>query len=159
MKYLLILIFLFSCGSRKVNLYTEEIKKDSLVEVINIKKDTIAKISNNNTNIFNSNFTDEFTISPFDTTKSIFINKIEYKNAIIRIKKTKSNSLYVNNKKVSVMASKQSIGQYLVKTSNLKNTKTKKIDRKANYIIYIYFIIIFLIIFLIYKYKKYLFNI
>jgi len=127
---------LFSCASRKVN--KEVIKKDSISQ-IETKIFTKEEI---NIAIKNDIFTDELIITPLDTLKDITVNGISYKNVVLRYKKVKDNSLHIEKKIVSKNEDKKEI----VKTSN--KTFQKKIDKKANYFIYLWLLLIPLFFFI-----------
>ena len=99
--YILVSIIFLSCGSRKVNKTTIEEKKDS-VSVVDVKTEIK---TNENTEINNNSKIDkteeEFIIEPIDNTLPFIVNSKIYKNVKIRHKKTKDNSLHINQKKVS----------------------------------------------------------
>jgi hypothetical protein len=102
MKYLLILLFLFSCGSKQVN--KDEKKTDSITkEVIVLKTDSSS--IDKKVVLFDVD-TDEIAIEAVDTTQPIEITNNEgkvtkYKNARISNKKRKDNTILVNEKIVS----------------------------------------------------------
>ena len=137
---------LISCASRKVN--KEVFKKDSLVTINSktVTKEDI-KIETKNDILI-----DEFTITPLDSLKDITINGISYKNVVLRYKKTKDNSLHIENKMVS---NKEFKTETLKVT---KNTKVNNIDKKANYFVYLWLLII-PIIYFIFKLLKSRFSI
>jgi hypothetical protein len=133
---------LFSCASRKVT--KQEVKKDSLSQIetkIVTKEETDVVIKNDI-------YTDEFIITPLDTCKDIVVNGIKYKNAILRYKKVKDNSLHIEKKTTLKNEDKKQI----VKTS--QKTFKKEIDKKANYFIYLWFILGIIIIYLIWRSKQ-----
>jgi len=137
-KYIFILVslFLFSCASRKVN--KEVTQKDSLKQI----ETKIVTKEETNISIKNDIYTDEFTITPLDTLKDIVVNGITYKNVVLRYKKVKDNSLHIEKKIVS----KNEYKKEIVKTSN--KTFQKKIDKKANYFIYLWLLLIPLFFFI-----------
>lgn len=140
MKYLFILFLLFaSCSSRKV--IVDTIKKDSISETV-VK---IATVEDIKIETKNDILIDEFTITPLDTCKYIVINGISYKNVVLRYKKTKDNTLYKEDKKVSKIEDKQQTTKVEIKE------KKKEIDKKANYFIYLWLLIIPIIIYLFKK--------
>ena len=98
--------------------------------------------------IKNDIYTDEFIITPLDTCKDIVVNGIKYKNAILRYKKVKDNSLHIEKKTTLKNEDKKQI----VKTS--QKTFKKEIDKKANYFIYLWFILGIIIIYLIWRSKQ-----
>jgi hypothetical protein len=111
---------LSSCSTRKVVI--EEVKKDSLSQIytkIETKEDI--KIETKNDII-----TDEFTITPLDTCKDIVVNGITYKNVILSYKKTKDNTIQVQDIKVV---------KNELKTQDTKvtqNRKVKNIEKTSN---------------------------
>jgi hypothetical protein len=94
---------------------------------------------------------DEFTITPLDSLKDIVINGISYKNVVLRYKKTKDNTLYKEDKKVSKIEDKQQTTKVQVKE------KKKEIDKKANYFIILILLFILLLAYMVYKLKSKLF--
>lgn len=160
MKYIFIIIslLLLSCGSRKVSKTNLEEKKDSISVV-----DTKTYIKTNEKTEINNNSKidkteDEFIIEPIDTSKEIVVDGKTYKNVKIRHKKTKDNSLHTNKKKVFKNALKQQIQHKKQVVSKRKVFVEKKIEKKENLVIYIYYLIILLILYVIYRYRKYVFK-
>lgn len=164
MKKLILILFIFlvSCGSRKVNIIKTDIKKDSISI---ITKDTIAKSSikiNDSTNIIINTEEDELCLTPIDTSKEIVYNGKHIKNAILRIKKTKSNSLYTNINKVSKNDSIAIKTSNTVSIKDIKNESTKQIDKKesivGNIIFFFSMLLLMIIIVLIVRkiYKTYI---
>ncbi len=80
--------------------------------------------------------TNEFIITPLDTCKDIVVNGITYKNAILSYKKTKDNTIQVQDKKVSKNELK------VQATKVTQNRKVKDIEKTSNPIGYILIIII-----------------
>ena len=151
--FILVSILFISCGSRKVNKSNLEEKKDS-VSVVDVKTEIK---TNENTEINNNSKIDkteeEFIFEPIDNTLPFIVNSKIYKNVKIRHKKTKDNSLHINQKKVSKNALKQQIKHSKQVVSTSKVSKEKKIDKKESLVIYIYYLIIFIILYIIYKYR------
>jgi hypothetical protein len=152
--YILVSLILFNCASRKVDIKTKEIKKDSLVETKIDLKENKVKDSTSETNTNTIIDIDEITIKPLDTCKEIIVNGKHYKNVILTYKKTKSNTLYNNKIKVSENTLKHVVVDNKVKTSSKENNKEKKIDKKANYFIYLWFILGIIIIYIIWRNKR-----
>lgn len=130
-KFILILfLFLISCGARKVAVTNIDVKRDSLSIVT---KDTMAVSAikiNDSTNIKVNKEEDEITITPIDTSKEIVYNGRRIKNAVLRIRKVKTNSLYTNVNKVS---KNDSIAVKTTNTVSIKDVKkenTKQVDKK-----------------------------
>jgi hypothetical protein len=141
---LFISIFLVSCASRKVAISKTEIKTH-IDSVVTEKKDSIS-IKNNA--IYITEQTNEIEILPIDSTKSIFIDGKEFKNAIIRFKKTNKN--VIDTSKSVVLQSIQKVVQ--VKKDISTKTFEKQVDKKANYWVYFYIMIIAGLVYLIKKY-------
>lgn len=151
--YILVSIVFISCGSRKVTHTKTEEKKDS-ISVISIKTNIETKENteiNNNSKIDKTE--DEFIIEPIDNTKEIVVNGKTYKNVKIRHKKTKDNSLHINQKKVSKNALKQQIKHSKQVVSTSKVSKEKKIDKKESLVKYFYLLLLILLFYIIYKYR------
>jgi hypothetical protein len=122
MKQIIILLFsilLISCGSRKVVI--EQVKKDSLSHISN--KTIIDNLSRTETK--NDITTDEFTITPLDTCKDIVIDGKTYRNVTINYKKTKDNTIQVQDIKVSKKELKTQ------DTKVTQNRKVKDIERTS----------------------------
>jgi hypothetical protein len=146
--------FLFSCASRKVDIKTKEVKKDSLVEIkIDLTENKI-KDSIVETNVNTFVYSDEIVIKPIDSLKEFIVEGKTYKNAILTYKKTKTNNLYNNKIKVSENTLKHVKTDSKIKTSTKENIKEKQIDKKANYFIYLWFILGIIIIYLIWRNKR-----
>lgn len=134
-----IVTLLSSCSTRKVVI--EEVKKDSLSQIytkIETKEDI--KIETKNDIVI-----DEFTITPLDTCKDIVVNGITYKNAILSYKKTKDNTIQVQDKKVSKNELK------VQDTKVTQNRKVKDIKKTSNPLGYI---IIIVIIYLVWQNRR-----
>ena len=111
---------LSSCSTRKVVI--EEVKKDSLSQIytkIETKEDI--KIETKNDIV-----TNEFIITPLDTCKDIVVNGITYRNAILSYKKTKDNTIQVQDIKVSKNELK------VQATKVTQNRKVKDIEKTSN---------------------------
>jgi hypothetical protein len=150
---ILVSLLFLSCGSRKVSKTNLEEKKDS-VSVVDVKTEIK---TNENTEINNNSKIDkteeEFIIEPIDNTLPFIVNSKIYKNVKIRHKKTKDNSLHINQKKVSKNALKQQIKHSKQDVSTSKVFVEKKIEKKESLVKYFYYLIIFIILFIIYKYR------
>ena len=145
---------LFSCASRKVDVKTIEVKKDSLVETKINLIETKVKDSASETNINKTVYFDEIIIKPLDSCKEFIVEGKTYKNVVLSYKKTKTNTLYNNKVKVSENTLKDLKIDNKVKTSSKENIKEKKIDKKANYFIYLWFILGIIILYLIWRSKR-----
>lgn len=136
-----VITMLSSCGTRKVII--DEVKKDSLSQISTkiVTKEDI-KIETKNDII-----TDEFTITPLDTCKDIVVNGITYKNVVLSYKKTKDNTIQVQDIKVDKIEDKEQI----VKSTIIE--KKKEIERKSNPMLNLLWLLIPLSAYAIYKFK------
>ena len=130
--FILVSLVLFSCGARKTNTTSIDIKKDSIVET-KIKVVTIEnKIKTDSTNITTKVDIDEITFIPVNSSKEIVVEGKRYKNVILKIKKSKANSLYVNNKKESDTKRMDSTAGIKAIKKEVTDGKTKVIDKKES---------------------------
>jgi len=156
MKHIFILVslFLIGCASRKVDIKTTDIKKDSLVETKIDLTENKVKDSTAETNTKTIVNIDEIIIKPLDSLKEFIVEGKTYKNVVLSYKKTKSNSLYNNKIKVSENTLKHVKTDSKVKTSVKENIKEKQIDKKANYFVYLWFILGIIILYLLWRSKR-----
>jgi hypothetical protein len=156
---LILLILLTSCASRKVDINKTDIKKDSIVNT-EVKVITIEnKIKTDSTNIATNIDSSEITITPIDSSKVIVVDGKNYKNVVLKIKKTKANTLYINNKKESETKHKDSTATTKIEVKEQSTTKTKTIDKKANYWVLFYWLILILILYLLWRNRQRVFNV
>lgn len=125
---MILLLFLTSCSSRKVLVDKTETKKDSTAYT-----ETSIKTVNNtdkidSTSVNTNAVIEETTITPFDTTKTIYVNNIPYKNVVLSFKKSKINSLYKNKNKESDIMIKDSIGTKIIRDLEETNNNNRKVD-------------------------------
>lgn len=150
-KYLLLLLIITSCASRQVHIEKLDIKKDSIsetkVKVITIETKEKTDSTNINTNIDCS----EITIMPIDSSKTIIVDGKSYKNVVLRIKKTKVNNLYTNNKKESNTKHIDSVATVKTEKTEHKVGKLKEINKKANYWVWIWLLVLILTLYLLWR--------
>lgn len=150
MKKVILIIFLFtlaSCASRKVQTSIVETKTDSIVE----QKDTVAIKIIDSVSVIKDITIDEITITPLDTCKPFTVDGKVYKNVVIKIKKTKDNSLYSEKKTVSKNASKKQ----LKRGARVSKQKTKETIRKSNsFWFFILFALAIAVLFFAYSYSS-----
>jgi hypothetical protein len=136
-----VITMLSSCGTRKVII--DEVKKDSLSQIstkIVTKEDIKIETKNDIT-------TDEFTITPLDTCKDIVIDGKTYRNVVLMYKKTKDNTIQVQDIKVAKNELK------VQDTKVTQNRKVKDIERTSNPFIIFLWLLIPLFVYIIYKFK------
>lgn len=141
--YLLISLFLFSCGSRKAIVNKAEIKQETS------KETTTTLTDSSNVTIKYDVTTDLLTVFAKDTLKPFTYNGNTYFNAVLRHEKKKDNTLYSKQNNVKY---KQVI-KYVTKTVTV--TKTKEVIKKESYFKYILFLLVLVAVYLANKYKKY----
>jgi predicted RND superfamily exporter protein len=149
-------LLMMSCGARKVNIAKTTFKKDSVSETsIKLNVETITnKIDT--TNIRTQIETDEMVLTPIDTSKPISINNVLYKNVVLSIKKTKSNSLYTNIKKESETKRMDSVATNKVAQKTALDARLKETDKKSDYSYVIWITILILILYLLWQSKRFL---
>ena len=152
--YILVSLVLLSCGSRKVQVNTTEIKKDTSVTITQIDSSKSIKTTDDNTNIYFNTEETEISIIPLDSTKEIKVNGKTYFNVKLRIKKRKDNTTYQNTKKVAQIDLKHVIKHTEAKSSTKQNTKVKNIDRKESILNYWWILLILILIYLAYKWQN-----
>ena len=138
-----VITMLSSCGTRKVII--DDVKKDSISETV-VK---IAIVEDIKIETKNDIITDEFTITPLDTCKDIVVNGITYKNVVLSYKKTKDNTIQVQDIKVAKNELK------VQDTKVTQNRKVKDMTKTSNSLIWLLIpTIIIIIIYLIWQNKR-----
>jgi hypothetical protein len=121
-----------SCGARKVNIEKLTVKKDSIatteVKVITAE----VKEKTDSTNVTTTIDDNEITVTPIDTCKEMVVEGKRYKNVVLKIKKTKTNSLYTNKKKESETKHIDSMASSIVIKKENVDGKSKIIDKKES---------------------------
>ena len=142
--YLLGLIFLTSCGSRKVQITQQEKQVET-----NIVENTTTTDSSNVEVKFNYE-TNIFTIEAKDNLKPFTYNGKSYFNVVLRHENKKDNSLYKKDIRIVKNEAKQ---------SNIKSKevfKEKKVQRDNYNIKYFILLLILLLLIIYYILKRYL---
>lgn len=128
------ILLLVSCASRKVDVskVTEVAKLDSSIV---IKVDG-TYVKDNNVIVVES--TDETEYVAQDTSKPMEIDGKIFKNVIIKSKKSKKTTIDKTKEKKQL----SSIKKLNVKKEDSKKTFEKKVDKKANYFVYLWLLLI-----------------
>lgn len=128
------ILLLVSCASRKVDVskVTEVAKLDSSVVV----KVDGTYVKYNNVIVVESS--DEIEYVAQDTSKPMQIDGKLFKNVIIKSKKSKKTTIDKTKEKEQV----SSIKKLNVKKEATKKIFKKKIDKKANYFVYLWLLLI-----------------
>ena len=143
---LITVIFLTSCGSRKVQ--KSETKESEKTEVKTEAK-TETKVTDN-TKIIDTSTTDEIEICPVSDSLPMVVNGITYKNAKIKRSKKKNNISVV--KDVKIQHNEEKSGLVTVKSN--KVVKEKQIERKQSY----WWLLLLIPIYILYKKRKDIIN-
>lgn len=147
--FIILVLLITSCASRKVDVskLSVETKVDSSVV---IKFDGTYVKENN---VATEDSEEEIEYKPLDTLKPMVIDGKQYINAIIKLKKKKG----IKIDKTKVISKVSSIKKLNVKKEDSKNSINKKIDKKANYWMYLWFLIPIIIIVILERYGKRIF--
>jgi thymidine kinase len=141
---ILLSFLLFSCASRKVlvNKTQVETKIDSTAVE---KKDSVS-VQQNAISIKED--IDEVEIVPIDTAKPLIIDGKQYFNATVRLKKTRRHTVDSSKSTVS-LSSENTIS---VKKDVKEKVFDKKVDKKANYIGFLWLILVLVALWFARKY-------
>jgi len=134
MKYLVLLLLITSCASRKVDVSKTDIKTNTDSTAIT-KTDSTSII---NKNVYFTENTTELEIKPLNDSLPIVIDGTSYFNAVLKYKK--QNKVLVDTSKIIV--SKKVLKQVSISKQETKNIKEKHIDKKANYFVYLWLLLI-----------------
>ena len=148
---LLFLIILTSCASRHVQVDKVDIKKDSVVETKVIVTTIENKINTDSTNINTTTDCSEIIITPIDSSKTIIVDGKSYRNVVLKIKKSKTNTSYTNNKRESNNKRKDSIAVIKAEKTERVVGKNKTIEKSVNYWWLLWLIILILILYLLWR--------
>lgn len=144
---ILLLIFLSSCASRKVQIDKTKIKKDSVVEI----KDTMSIKIIDSIYVKKENILEDIVIKPMDSCAEFIVDGKIYKNVTITIKKRTNSNIHSKSKKTNLNTSKTQ--KTAVKTETA--IKKKEVTKKANYILHLMALLFIVLIgFIFYKYHN-----
>jgi thymidine kinase len=136
-KYLALLLvssLLFSCASRKVAVTKTQV--ETHIDSTAVEKKDSVSVQQNAISIKED--IDEIEIVPIDTAKPLVIDGKQYFNATVRLKKTRRH--IVDTSKVTV--SKYIENTVLVKKDIKAKGFEKKVDKKANYFVFLWLLLI-----------------
>jgi len=146
-KYLtlaLVIPLLFSCAARKVAVTKTQVQTH--IDSVSVERKDSVVVKQNAISIKED--IDEVQITPIDTTKPIIIGETKYFNAIVKLKKTRK-SLVDTTKVVTTQSSQKQIS---LKKDVKEQVFEKKVDKKANYLLYLWLLLIPLVVYLVRKY-------
>ena len=143
---ILLSFLLFSCASRKVMVTKTEVQ--TYIDSTAVEKKDSVSVQQNAISVKED--IDEIEIVPIDTAKPLVIDGKQYYNATVRLKKTRRH--IVDTSKITVSKSVEN------KVSVKKDIKSKgfekKVDKKANYLFYIWLLLIPICLWLIWKFGR-----
>lgn len=141
---ILLSLLLFSCASRKVSVTKTEVKTH--IDSTAVEKKDSVSVNQNAISIKED--IDEVEIVPIDTSKPIIIGDKKYYNATVRLKKTRRHVVDTSKS----MVSKSVENKVSVQKDIKSEVFDKKIDKKANYFIYLWLLLIAFIVWLIWRF-------
>ena len=131
---ILLSFLLFSCASRKVMVTKTEVQ--TYIDSTAVEKKDSVSVQQNAISVKED--IDEIEIVPIDTAKPLIIDGKQYYNATVRLKKTRRH--IVDTSKITVSQSIEN------KVSVKKDIKSKgfekKVDKKANYFVFLWLLLI-----------------
>ena len=148
-KYIIMALFvplLFSCAARKVAI--TKIETDTYTDSVIVEKKDSVSVQQNAIIITDSS--EEVEVTPIDTAKPIIIGETKYFNAKVKIKKIRTQ--FVDSSKIVVVQSNEK--QVSVKKEIKSKGFEKKVDKKANYLFYIWLMLIPICLWLIWRFGR-----
>ena len=148
-KYIIMALFvplLFSCAARKVAI--TKIETDTYTDSAIVEKKDSVSVQQNAIVITDSS--EEVEVTPIDTAKPIIIGETKYFNAKVKIKKIRTR--LVDSSKIVVVQSNEK--QVSVKKEIKSKGFEKKVDKKANYLFYIWLMLIPICLWLIWRFGR-----
>ena len=146
-KHLILILLsflLFSCASRKVAVTKTQV--ETHIDSTAVEKKDSVSVQQNAISIKED--IDEIEIVPIDTAKPLIIDGKQYFNATVRLKKTRRH--VVDSSKSTV--SKSIENKISVKKDIKAKGFDKKVDKKANYSMFLWIILILLALWFARKY-------
>lgn len=146
-KYLalaLVIPLLFSCAARKVAV--TKTQTDTYTDSVVVEKKDSVSVQQNAIVITDS--TEEIEVTPIDTAKPVIIGTVKYFNAKIKVKKARRH--LVDSSKTVVIKSENK--ELSIKKEVNQKTFDKKVDKKANYLFYLWLLLIPICLWLIWKF-------
>lgn len=148
-KYLtlaLVIPLLFSCAARKVAV--TKTQTQTYTDSVAVEKKDSVSVQQNAIVITDSS--EEVEVTPIDTAKPIIIGTTKYFNAKVKVKKARRH--LVDSSKTVVTQSTDK--QLSVKREVKEKTLDKKVDKKANYLFYLWLLLIPIVLWLIWRFGR-----
>jgi hypothetical protein len=146
-KYLTLLLvssLLFSCASRKIAVTKTQV--ETHIDSIAVEKKDSVSVQQNAISIKED--IDEVEIVPIDTAKPLIIDGKQYFNATVRLKKTRRHTVDSSKSTVSLSSENKISVKKDIKAKGFE----KKVDKKANYFVFLWLLLIPLVAYLVRKY-------
>ena len=150
-RYILLLMIIVSCGSRKVNKSdtTEDIKH--VIETKTLDTSSVVINSDINVKVIDTSTTSEIEIVPIDTNKTFIYNNKVFKNVILRIKKHRNNISTQTTEKVSENRRNAVITDTKDKVKTRTEVIKKDTDKKESLLSYWWVLLLIAIGYIAYK--------
>ena len=142
----LLSFLLFSCASRKVAVTKTQV--ETHIDSTAVEKKDSVSVQQNAISIKED--IDEIEIVPIDTAKPLVIDGKQYFNATVRLKKTRRH--IVDSSKSTV--SKSIENKVSVKKEIKAKGFEKKVDKKANYLFYLWLLLIPISLWFIWRFGR-----
>lgn len=141
---ILLSFLLFSCAARKVSI--SNAKVETHIDSTAVEKKDSVSVNQNAISIKED--IDEVEITPIDTAKPIIVGDKKYFNAKVKVRKVRKHIVDTSKNTVS-----QSAENKISVNSSLKSEVfEKKVDKKANYLFYLWLLLIPVCLWLIWKF-------
>jgi len=146
-KYLSLLLIsslLFSCASRKA--LVTKIQVETHIDSTAVEKKDSVSVNQNAISVKED--IDEVEIVPIDTAKPIVVGEKKYFNAKVKVRKIRRHIVDTSKNTVSESAENK-----ISLVSDVKSEAfEKKVEKKANYFIYLWLLLIAFILWLIWRF-------
>ena len=146
-------LLMTSCGTRKVSKSNTETNETAKTEIVTVDSSKTTTNTNENTKIVFDVESNEFTVTPIDTSKSSQFGKVVFKNAVLKHRKVKDNTILDKNIKVAQIEQKSVKTTAKAETSKTAKQNIKVIDKKANYFWLFWLLLLIPVYFLWQKFK------
>lgn len=148
-KYLILVLaipLLFSCAARKVAV--SKTQTQTYTDSVAVEKKDSVSVQQNAIVVVDS--TEEIEVTPINTAKPIIIGDTKYYNAKVKVRKIRKRTTDSS----TIVVVKSSEQQVSVKKEVKEKTFEKKVDKKANYLFYLWLLLILLGLWLIWRFGR-----
>lgn len=148
-KYLALVLaipLLFSCAARKVAV--SKTQTQTYTDSVAVEKKDSVSIQQNAILVIDS--TEEIEVTPIDTAKPIIIGETKYFNAKVKVRKIRKRTTDSS----TIIVAKSSEKQIGVKKEVKEKTFDKKVEKKANYLFYLWLLLIPICLWLIWRFGR-----